>query len=82
MLTLAVFLALLCVASSHLDKLESLEEKIKTGLLYLNMFAVFAGFFFLPSPKLTGIMKYFFRLVQSFAFAYWLNLVFATMLVE
>ncbi len=81
LLTLAVFTALLLVASSHMDRLETLEDKIKTGLLYLNMFVVFAGFFFLPSPKLTGIMKYFFRLVQSFAFAYWINLMFATMLV-
>ena len=80
-LTLVAFVGLLGVASAHLDKLETLEEKIKTGILFLNLFVVFAGFFFLPSPKLTGPAKYFFRLIQSFAFTYWINRLFATMMV-
>jgi hypothetical protein len=75
-------LCILLLASSHLDRLDSLEDKIKTGILYLNLVVVYAGCIFLPSPKVTGIARYFFKLIEALAFAYFLNLVFATILVR
>lgn len=81
-LSLAVFPSLLYLGGSYIDRLETVEEKVKAGIVFVNLALVFAACIFMPSPRFRGFARYFFKLVQSIAFAYFINLVFMTLLVS
>ncbi len=75
------FVCIVWYATIQLDKSENLEDKLKVAWLYINVMLIFMGYVFLPAPNYSGFARYFFKLIQSIAFTYVVNVIFMSLLV-
>jgi len=80
--SLSCMIALLYYGGNYLDQADSLEEKLKAAGLCLNAALIVLGCVFLPSPPYTGVIRYIAKFIQSIAFTYLINLIFAALLVN
>ena len=81
LLCLCGFIGILRVGSAYLDKYDSMEDKLKGGVVFLNCMILFLACILLPTPNFTGVARYFFKFVQSVAFTYVINVVFMIFMV-
>ena len=81
-LGIALFLVTTFYFSFKLESHTDLEKKILKAVLYANIVLTLVFFQVLPKPKIKGRMNIFFRVVQSLATVYCVNLVFISILVK
>jgi len=61
--------------------LQTFDEKVKYSLGLFNLGLVAISCILLQTPQYTGFTKYFYKLIQSFAFVYFINIFFLVFLV-
>lgn len=77
---LVIFISIIAAASEYINSFETVDEKIRAGLLALNVIGLFLAFVALPEIKLgPWAIQLFFKIVQSAVFVYFVNLVFVIM---
>lgn len=79
--TMFTFVILIAGSSKLVDSQISTEDKIKTAYFIFNIGVVLISCIFLQTPHYKGFQKYFYKTLQSFAFAYFLNILFMVLLV-
>ena len=79
-LKLVMFIAVIIVVSKYINNFDTVDEKIRSGILALNVVGLFIAFIALPQIKIgPWIVQLFFKIVQSAVFVYFINLVFLIM---
>ena len=75
-------IAVLYYGAGYIDQADTLEDKLKAAVISFNAAVILLGCVFLPSPPYIGVVRYIAKFIQSLAFTYLINLIFAALLVN
>jgi len=76
------FVVVMIGTIKYMDTLPTFDLQIKTSLAFFNIGIICLCLIFLQTPQYNGMTKYFYKLLQSVAFAYFLNIFFLVFLVS
>lgn len=77
---LGLFVVIITAASKYIDRFDTVDEKIRAGIMALNVVGLFLAFISLPRIKIGPLpIQLFFKTVQAAVFVYFVNLVFLIM---